>query len=200
MSLKFENKRLEILKAAQKRFIRHGLFKTTIEEIARDMRVSKSSLYHYFKSKEEVYYRCIEMEIADFFGEIAGILNDEQLTTTEKFENFLRVKASLPKQYRLLYLLYLIVLSEQSTQLEDDLLLKFMHEELSMFSSALHILLPAITEIEIEALKKSYPLVSSSLPLVTGLHEILNQKVDFFTGERPAAESLITHWRHSLLK
>lgn len=200
MSLKFENKRQEILKAAQKRFIRHGLFKTTIEEIARDMRVSKSSLYHYFKSKEEVYYRCIEMEIADFFGEIAGILNDERLSTEEKFENFLRVKGSLPKQYRLLYLLYLIVLSEQSTQLEDDLLLKFMHEELSMFSSALHILLPTTTEKEIEALKKSYPLVSSSLPLVTGLHEILNQKVDFFAGERPAAESLIAHWKLFLLK
>lgn len=39
-----KEKKILIIKTAIKRFIRHGKHKTTLDEIARDLRMSKSSL------------------------------------------------------------------------------------------------------------------------------------------------------------
>lgn len=198
MSLKFEQKRIEILKAAQKRFVRHGLFKTSIEEIARDMRMSKSSLYHYYKSKEEIYYRCVEMEMADFLGESITILNNEASGPAEKLSQFLHSKSVMPKHYKLLYHLFIAVLSDLSTQFEDDLLLKFMQEETNMFRNVLNNVLPNLPEAELEKIIKVYPLISSSLPLVTGMQEGINQKVDLFSEIPHAADTLIAQWIKAL--
>ena len=35
-----------------------GSGKTTLEEIARDIRIGKATIYHYFSSKDELYYEC----------------------------------------------------------------------------------------------------------------------------------------------
>ena len=47
----------EIVKAAQHVFARYGFRKTTMEEIASEAHRAKSSLYYYFKSKDEVFGR-----------------------------------------------------------------------------------------------------------------------------------------------
>jgi len=47
-------KKERILKSAEKLFARFGFRKTTMNEIARDVRMGKSTLYYYFKSKENV--------------------------------------------------------------------------------------------------------------------------------------------------
>ena len=44
-----------ILSASQKRFGRYGLSKTTMNEIAADVNMSKASLYYYFKNKEDIF-------------------------------------------------------------------------------------------------------------------------------------------------
>ena len=36
----------QIIKAAAKRFARHGLNKTTLDEVARDIRIGKATIYH----------------------------------------------------------------------------------------------------------------------------------------------------------
>ncbi|TCK23495.1 TetR family transcriptional regulator [Ancylobacter aquaticus] len=48
-------KRNAILDAALSLFSRHGLHGTTVEQIARTAAVSKTNLFYYFASKEEVY-------------------------------------------------------------------------------------------------------------------------------------------------
>ena len=53
----------EILLQAQKLFQQFGLKKTTMDEIAAACGKAKSTLYHYFKSKEEVFDAVIHMEI-----------------------------------------------------------------------------------------------------------------------------------------
>jgi AcrR family transcriptional regulator len=47
--------RQAILDAAKRVFVRWGLNKTTMEDIAREAGKGKSTLYYYFKSKEEVF-------------------------------------------------------------------------------------------------------------------------------------------------
>ncbi len=55
--------RNEILSKAQQLFQQYGLKKTTMDEIAADCGKAKSTLYHYFKSKEEVFDAVIQMEM-----------------------------------------------------------------------------------------------------------------------------------------
>lgn len=50
-----EDKTDLILKAARARFERFGVKKTTMDEISRDVGISKKTLYEFFKSKEELF-------------------------------------------------------------------------------------------------------------------------------------------------
>ncbi len=59
-----------IIKAAQKTFQRYGFRKTTMDEIAYAARKGKSTLYYYFKSKEEVFEAVVELEASTLFNEI----------------------------------------------------------------------------------------------------------------------------------
>ncbi|MBA7510114.1 hypothetical protein ES705_02089 [subsurface metagenome] len=53
---------LVIIKAAQDIFARFGFKKTTMNDIARAAHKAKSSIYRYFKSKEEIFQTIVEKE------------------------------------------------------------------------------------------------------------------------------------------
>lgn len=57
--------RNEILEKAQKLFQQFGLKKTTMDEIAEACGKAKSTLYHYFKSKEDVFDAVLNLELRD---------------------------------------------------------------------------------------------------------------------------------------
>ncbi len=50
-----EERRQQILDAAVRSFSRGGLHQTTIEDIRLEAGLSRGAVYHYFKSKEEVF-------------------------------------------------------------------------------------------------------------------------------------------------
>jgi len=60
--LKKNEKKGIITQVAQKIFSRYGLLKTTVDEIAKAARMGKASLYHYFKSKEDIFREVVEKE------------------------------------------------------------------------------------------------------------------------------------------
>lgn len=49
---------MEILKSAAAAFRRRGYHGASVEEIARTLRMTKGSLYYYFKDKEEILFFC----------------------------------------------------------------------------------------------------------------------------------------------
>jgi len=49
-----KERKIQIIKAAVKRFTKHGLHKTTLDEVARDLRIGKATIYNYFESKEDL--------------------------------------------------------------------------------------------------------------------------------------------------
>jgi AcrR family transcriptional regulator len=55
MSLKRKGIRENIIKTSSKIFAKYGFRKTTMNDIAKEMEMGKSSLYYYFKSKEKVF-------------------------------------------------------------------------------------------------------------------------------------------------
>lgn len=60
----------EIICGAKKLMQQFGLKKTTMEDIAKAVGKSKSTLYYYFKDKEEIFDRVINLEMDELFQTI----------------------------------------------------------------------------------------------------------------------------------
>jgi AcrR family transcriptional regulator len=54
-------RRLNILKAAAKLFSEKGYHDATIEEIARELKYTKGSIYYYINSKQDLLFQCHEL-------------------------------------------------------------------------------------------------------------------------------------------
>jgi AcrR family transcriptional regulator len=68
-----------IIEASQKRFGLFGVEKTSMREIANDLKLSKASLYYYFPDKESLYKAVVEKEQKEFIDKITGrILSIEE--------------------------------------------------------------------------------------------------------------------------
>lgn len=75
--------RQEILASALGLFQRYGLAKTTMEDIAEAAGKGKSTLYYYYRSKEEIYGAVIRKQIEGVLAEVAAAVEDSP-TASEK--------------------------------------------------------------------------------------------------------------------
>jgi AcrR family transcriptional regulator len=82
--------REKIVNSAQKIFSHFGFEKTTMKDIARALRVGKSTLYYYFKNKISIFEAVLEKEAESIRKEIYTALEKET-----KPENKLRVYIEL---------------------------------------------------------------------------------------------------------
>ncbi len=80
--MKDNPKKQIITLVAQNIFSKHGLLKTTVDEIAKAARMGKASLYHYFQSKEEIFKEVVEKENRFLKEKIREAVNKE--TTPQK--------------------------------------------------------------------------------------------------------------------
>jgi TetR/AcrR family transcriptional regulator, cholesterol catabolism regulator len=71
------SKRQEILRAATERFGRDGYEHTKWADIARDVGVGPTALYHYFESKQHCLYEIMDDAIEDFRVRFVTITADE---------------------------------------------------------------------------------------------------------------------------
>jgi TetR/AcrR family transcriptional regulator len=70
-----ENSKLEaIVNAAQKRFGHYGLTKTTMNEIASDIGMSKACLYYYFPDKDNLFQAVIKKEQDEFIIDVKKMI------------------------------------------------------------------------------------------------------------------------------
>jgi AcrR family transcriptional regulator len=60
-----------IIEASQRRFGLYGIEKTSMREIADDLKLSKASLYYYFPDKESLYSAVVRKEQAEFLDKIS---------------------------------------------------------------------------------------------------------------------------------
>jgi len=79
----------EILSGAKKLFGKHGLKKTTMEEIATAAGKGKSTLYYYFPSKNEIFEAVVEDEMKNVVKRIREAVNSS-LTAKDKLKAFLK--------------------------------------------------------------------------------------------------------------
>jgi len=81
MSTKEETIQNEVITTAQRLFQKYGYSKTTMEDIAKAMGRGKSTLYYYYKSKDEIFEAVILKEADEVVHEILEAT--KQKTTAE---------------------------------------------------------------------------------------------------------------------
>lgn len=85
-----EEKKQEIYRSAAQVFFDRGYANTTLGDIAKAGKIGRSTIYQYFRNKEEIFQ---EVSIS-FFSELVSSLDEiiqTDTTTTEKLKKMLRV-------------------------------------------------------------------------------------------------------------
>lgn len=143
----------EIIRAAAKRFSRHGFGKTTLEEIARDVRIGKPTIYHYFKSKDELYYSSITFQSSQFIEDIKAIFNNQDLPVGARLLEYFAFKESVHQRYSLLFDLMLSLFKDDSMEKEKQILQNLLQKE----SEVVGLILSSIYTGRIESMNLSLP-------------------------------------------
>jgi len=143
----------EIVRAAAKRFSRHGFGKTTLDEIARDVRIGKPTIYHYFKSKDELYYSSINFHSSEFIEDIKAIFNNQDLPVGARLLEYFAFKESINHRYKLLYELMLALFKDDHLEKEKEILQQLLKKE----SEVVGLILNSIYTGRIESMNVSLP-------------------------------------------
>lgn len=81
--------RKRIMIYAQRQFATIGYSNVSIAQFASDLKMSKSTFYKYFSSKEELLFAVIDDFYHSFELEIQSIINDDKIGITEKVQSFI---------------------------------------------------------------------------------------------------------------
>ena len=79
--------RLEVIKAARDLFQRYGLLKTTMEDIAKAVGKGKSTLYYYYKSKDEIFEAILQEDMDEVFQAVKRAV-EKEVTAEGKLKTF----------------------------------------------------------------------------------------------------------------
>lgn len=91
-----------ILNVAKNIFSKYGFKKTTMEEIAQATRKGKSSIYHYFKSKEDIFKAIVEKEAGTLNLAITQAISKEG-TPEKKLRAYILIRMKTISQLTNLY-------------------------------------------------------------------------------------------------
>lgn len=117
-----DKKRETIIEGAIKRFIHYGISKTTMNEIAEDLSVSKPSLYYYFPDKSSLVLGVIEKIFNDYF-ELIEPGKTTDISLEMRMANYVEIRHRFFQKY---YMLHLSSGSPDSSLNSDQLKEHFM--------------------------------------------------------------------------
>lgn len=90
-------KKLDILNVATNLFARHGFKKTSMDEIAREARIGKATIYQHFTSKEEVLAMAVRRESEDVVQSLIRAVNSVE-SPEDKIRAFVRDRMSMVQE------------------------------------------------------------------------------------------------------
>lgn len=85
----YQDMRDQIVEAAREVFAKYGYRKTTIEDIASSVYKAKSSVYHYFDGKDDIFRAVIEKEASQMLQSLRGAIAAED-SPVMKFKTLFR--------------------------------------------------------------------------------------------------------------
>ncbi|XID95606.1 TetR/AcrR family transcriptional regulator [Paenibacillaceae bacterium WGS1546] len=87
----------EIITAAMRIFAEHGIDKSTMSKIAKEIGISKGLMYHYFTSKDEILDACVKWAVENS-EQLMNEVRDLTGTSIEKIVYFTKVSLSQDNQ------------------------------------------------------------------------------------------------------
>jgi len=87
-------KRLAVLRSGARLFRERGFERTSLEDIADDLKVSKRTLYYYVDSKDEILFECSRLAL-ELMEKALHRVKDTSRPAIERIEVFLRSYAEL---------------------------------------------------------------------------------------------------------
>lgn len=92
----------QIISAAERLFHAHGFNKVNMDDVARAIGKGRSSLYYYYKSKDEIFIAVMDIEIRKNIAEVSHAV-DQAPTIDQKIHAFYLTKLKLAKKRKELY-------------------------------------------------------------------------------------------------
>jgi AcrR family transcriptional regulator len=91
--MKATEKRIKILEAAKSCFTQFGYEKTTLEDIGKKLGLNKSSLYYYFKNKEEIFTAVVVKEAEKIVDDLQNEFEHKE-QPEEKIQVYMKKRLS----------------------------------------------------------------------------------------------------------
>ena len=151
--MKNNDRQIQIIKAADKRFARHGFHKTNMDEIARDIRIGKPTLYYYFESKDALYIEVIKWEFENYLESVNQIFANEELTIPKRLEEYFLRKDNVRNDFKLIFEIIVQFITERTTEPETELLKEYLTKEEELIKKILN----AYYKDKIKAVSKALP-------------------------------------------
>jgi AcrR family transcriptional regulator len=89
----------QILEAAKRLFAVHGFSKVTMDDVAKAIGKGRSSLYYYYKSKDEIFDAVMDIEIREMLTAISRAV-DQAPDTEQKLHAFCATKLHVLREKR----------------------------------------------------------------------------------------------------
>ncbi len=84
-------KKQEIYRSATQVFLDKGYSNTTLLDIAKLCNMGRSTIYQYFKNKEEIFYEVSISFFSELVSRLDSIMTKDELSSTEKLKTMLSV-------------------------------------------------------------------------------------------------------------
>jgi AcrR family transcriptional regulator len=123
--MKKRNQYEKILRVSANLISQKGYHGVSLQQIANKMRLHKSSLFHYFKNKEELILRILEASVDKASENLKKITGDHELTPKGKLKKAIEVHlSSLLTEHRANATIYLNELRSLSRKNQKEYLMK----------------------------------------------------------------------------
>ena len=123
--MKKGNQYEKILRISANLISQKGYHGVSLQQIANKTKLRKSSLFHYFKNKEELLLRILETSVDEASGNLKKIVEDNELTPAEKLKKAIEEHlSSLLTEHRANVTIYLNELRSLSRKNQKEYLMK----------------------------------------------------------------------------
>ncbi len=99
------DERDKIIQSAQELFARYGFKKTTMDDIAKKSKKGKSTLYYYFKSKEEILKAIVDIEAGELKSKLEMALKESN-SPQKELKNYIITRMKSMKALSNLYVAF----------------------------------------------------------------------------------------------
>lgn len=83
-----EIRRQEIVDTAKNLFLRKGYEQSTMQDVMKQLEIAKGTIYHYFKSKEELLEAVVHMMADDYFAKVRKIVDETEGDAVKRLNSF----------------------------------------------------------------------------------------------------------------